>query len=327
MNIFKNKNILVTGGTGMIGIYLIEKLIKYNPKKILSVSLDSSSEMHKDVEFKSIDLRNFQNCLDVTRSIDIVFHLAGVKGSPKMANEKPASFFVPTLMFNTNMMEAARQNDVKKYLYTSSVGVYSPAEIFLEEDVWKTFPSPNDIYAGWAKRMGELQALAYKKQYDWQDIYIVRPANVYGRYDNFDPTNAMVIPSLISRCVNGENPLKVLGDGSAIRDFIHASDVAEGMLKVMEKRYNEPINLGSGEEISIKNIVDEIKINFKGLEIEWVKSDNTGDKKRLMSVEKKNKIGIKNTIGIKEGIKDTVNWFKLNKDSHYKKYNSFLENK
>ena len=259
MTIFKNKKILVTGGTGMIGIYLINELLKYKPKKIISVSLDKNINLPKIVRYKKIDLRKFENCLSVTKNIDIVFHLAGVKGSPKMANEKPASFFVPTIMFNTNMMEAARQNKVKKFLYTSSVGVYAPAKIFKEEDVWTTFPSKNDFYAGWAKRMGELQVLAYQKQYNWKDIYVVRPANVYGRYDNFDPKNAMVIPSLIARAVNGENPLKVYGDGSAIRDFIHAKDVAKGMIYVMKKKYNKPINLGSGKKISIKNIAHQIK--------------------------------------------------------------------
>ena len=109
-----------------------------------------------------------------------------------MTAQKPASFFVPTITFNTNMMEAARRCKVKKYLYTSTIGVYAPAEVFYEDDVWKTFPSPNDRFAGWAKRMGELQAEAYAIEYGWKDIAIVRPANVYGPFDNFDPTNAMV---------------------------------------------------------------------------------------------------------------------------------------
>ncbi len=326
MTIFKNKKILVTGGTGMIGIYLINELLKYKPKKIISVSLDKNINLPKIVRYKKIDLRKFENCLSVTKNIDIVFHLAGVKGSPKMANEKPASFFVPTIMFNTNMMEAARQNKVKKFLYTSSVGVYAPAKIFKEEDVWTTFPSKNDVYAGWAKRMGELQVLAYQKQYNWRDIYVVRPANVYGRYDNFDPSNAMVIPSLIARAVNGENPLKVYGDGSAIRDFIHAKDVAKGMIYVMKKKYNRPINLGSGKKISIKNIAYEIKKNIKNLKIQWTESQTTGDKIRLMSVKKSKKIGLRNETSLSSGIKDTIKWYILNKKKYQTRYNSFLEN-
>ena len=162
--------------------------------------------------------------------MDIVFNLAGVKGSPAMANERPASFLVPTITFSYNMMEAARREGVERYLYTSSIGVYAPAEYFREDDVWKTFPSPHDRFAGWAKRMGELQAEAYKIEYGWDKISIVRPANVYGPYDNFDPANAMVIPSLIYRALDGEAPLTVWGDGTPIRDFIHARDVARGMM-------------------------------------------------------------------------------------------------
>ena len=164
------------------------------------------------------------------RGKDVVFHLAGVKGSPKMTLERPASFFVPTMQFSLNMMEAARRANVGHYLFTSSVGVYQPAEVFVEDDVWSTFPSPNDRFAGWAKRMGELQAQAYDIEYGWKNISVVRPANVYGPFDNFDPHNAMVIPSLIHRAVNEAGPLKVWGDGTAIRDFIHAEDVARGMM-------------------------------------------------------------------------------------------------
>ena len=104
----------------------------------------------------------------------------------------------------------------------------------------ETFPSPNDYFAGWANRMGELQAEAYKIEYGWNEIYIVRPANVYGPWDNFDPNNAMVIPSIIKRATDGENPLKVWGDGSAIRDFIHSRDCAKGMIQVFEKGITKP---------------------------------------------------------------------------------------
>ena len=119
--------------------------------------------------------------LNGCEDVDEVYHLAGVKGSPKMCREKPADFFVPTITFNVNMMEAARRCKVKKFLYTSSIGVYQPAEIFNEDDVWKTFPSDNDKFAGWAKRIGELQTEAYLKQYGDSFYAIMRPGNIYGR--------------------------------------------------------------------------------------------------------------------------------------------------
>ena len=220
-NFFKGKKVLVTGGTGLIGRPLVEKLVHLEAD-VTVVSLDKPTNVDKSVEFINLDLRNFENCLTICKGKEIVFNLIGVKGSPKMTIENPASFFVPTITFSINMMEAARQCGVERYLFTSSIGVYEPADIFNEDDVWSTFPSPNDRFAGWAKRMGELQAQAYDIQYNWDKISIVRPANVYGPYDNFDPENAMVIPSLINRASSGERPLTVWGDGSPIRDFIYS---------------------------------------------------------------------------------------------------------
>ncbi len=260
--------------------------------------------------------------------MDFVFHLAGIKGSPDVTLRKPASFFVPTITFNTNMMEAARQAGVKGYLYTSSIGVYSPAEVFYEDDVWKTFPSENDKFAGWAKRMGELQAEAYKIEYGWDKIAIVRPANVYGPYDNFDPDNAMVIPSLVRRALDGENPLVVWGDGSNIRDFIHAQDVARGMLLALEKTTAQPINLGSGQGTSIKKIVEIIVNNMKEKpKVIWDTAKPAGDKKRVMDISRARKIGFAQSVSIEEGIRAVMDWYRENKDIASKRYNVFKEKK
>ena len=142
-NFFKSKKILITGGTGLIGRQLVNILLSYG-SKITVVSLDSPHALDNKVKFIKKDLRNFDNCLKVSRGIDFVFHLAGVKGSPEMTLKKPASFMIPTLMFSINMMEAARRQKVKRYLLTSSIGVYSSNKILVEEDVWKTFPSKKD---------------------------------------------------------------------------------------------------------------------------------------------------------------------------------------
>src|SRR3989344_148195 len=210
MKFYKNKKILVTGGTGLIGRPLVERLVEEGAIVVI-VSLDDSSRAPKGVEFIRADLREFSNCMETCKGKDIVFHLAGIKGSPMLNQKQPASFFVPIITFNTNMMEAARRQGVSRFLYTSTVGVYAPTEVFYEDDVWKTFPSENDRFAGWAKRMGELQAESYKIEYGWDKISIVRPANVYGPFDNFDHKTAMVIPSLISRAIAGEKPLTVWG--------------------------------------------------------------------------------------------------------------------
>jgi GDP-L-fucose synthase len=257
MNFYKNKSILVTGGTGMIGQPLCDMLVEAGAD-VTVASLDGAERTPRGTKFLRLDLRNFENCLSVTKNKEIVFHLAGVKGSPKMTLERPASFFVPTLQFSLNMMEAARRMGVERYLFTSSVGVYQPAEVFQEDSVWDTFPSPNDRFAGWAKRICELQAEAYQIEYNWNLISIVRPANVYGPYDNFDPNNAMVIPSLIHRALYEKGPLVVWGDGTPIRDFIHSKDVARGMMLVIEKGIKEPINLGSGNGVTIKQVAEAI---------------------------------------------------------------------
>lgn len=323
---YKDKLVLVTGGTGLIGRPLVEMLIERGAR-VRIASLDDPSRANPKAEFLKLDLTRFENCLKACEGADFVFHLAGIKGSPAMTAKKPASFFVPTILFNTNMMEAARENGAQKYLFTSTVGVYSPAEIFREDDVWKTFPSDNDRFAGWAKRMGELQADAYRIEYGWKNIEIVRPANVYGPFDNFDPQNAMVIPSLIRRAADGEDPLVVWGDGSAIRDFIHARDVARGMLLVMEKSPGVPVNLGSGEGVSVKQIVDIIVGNLKKKpRVVWDTTKPSGDKKRLMDMTRARALGFAPQVSVEDGIKETMAWYAENKDAVSKRYNVFTQN-
>jgi GDP-L-fucose synthase len=326
MSFYKDKTVLVTGGTGLIGRPLVEMLVAAGAK-VTVVSLDDPSRAPKGVTFKQADLREFSNCLEICKDQQIVFQLAGVKGSPAMTAKRPASFFVPTITFSINMMEAARRASAERFLFTSSVGVYSPAEVFYEDDVWKTFPSPNDRFAGWAKRMGELQAEAYKIEYNWDKISIVRPANVYGPYDNFDPANAMVIPSLINRAMSGESPLTVWGDGSPIRDFIHARDVATGMMLAVENGINEPINLGSGTGVTIKQIAEIVAANVPNgpLKLEWDIEKPKGDAKRLMDMTRANSYGFAPKISIEEGIKETIKWYSENKETSNNRYNAFTE--
>jgi len=251
--------------------------------------------------------------------MDYIFNLLGVKGSPAVTQTKPASFLVPMLLFDTSLMEAARRQGAKGFLYTSSIGVYSPADVFYEDSVWKTFPSDKDWHAGWAKRIGELQAEAYKTEYGWNTISIVRPANVYGPFDNFDSENAMVIPSLIKRAVVASEtgqPLTVWGDGSPIRDFVFSEDVARGMLLAAELGYNEPVNIGTGTGVTIKQLAESI---VKSLDpkpkIIWDTTKPAGDKKRVMSIERIEKIGFKISVKLEEGIKKTIAWYLKNRNN------------
>ena len=322
-NNLSDKKVLVTGGTGMIGRYLIDKLLEMNCN-VTVVSLDSPEGLPASVSFMKLDLTILDNCLIACKDQDYVFNLIGIKGSPKMSRERPASFMVPMLMFNTAMMEAAMRCNVKWYLYTSSVGVYHPAETFKEDDVWKTFPSENDKHPGWAKRIGELQADAYRIQYGRNNISIVRPANVYGMWDNFDPENAMVIPSLINRIMSGENPLTVWGDGTPVRDFIYARDCAEGMIHMVENGVTEPVNLGSGDGVSIKEIAENIRnIYNTNIDIVWDTSKPKGDAKRIMDTSRAESHGFKCKTSLEDGLRETIRWFSNNRELYKKRNNYF----
>ena len=233
-----------------------------------------------------------------------------------MTAQRPASFFVPTLTFSVNMMEAARRTEVEGYLFTSSIGVYEPADVLHEDDVWRTFPSQNDRFAGWAKRMGELQAEAYRIEYGWQKVSIVRPANVYGPYDNFNSENAMVIPSLIRRAMSGENPLVVWGDGTPTREFLYVDNAAEGIVLAAE-RYDDPtpVNLGSGVEITIRDLVEMIRnaVGFEG-SVEWDTTKPNGQPSRWLDVSRaKQSFGFEALVSLDEGIQRTVRSYRTEK--------------
>ena len=325
MSFYKNKKILITGGTGMIGIALTNSLLKEGAI-VTVVSLDKIKIKKKNLKIVNKDLRELKNCIQLCKKKDYVFHLAGVKGSPEMTKSKPASFFVPTISFNTNILEAARRCNVKRTLYTSSIGVYSPANIFHEDDMWNKPPSNNDKFAGWAKRMGELQAEAYEIEHGESNISIVRPANIYGPYDNFNPNNAMVIPSLIYKAFKSKKVLQVWGNGKPRRDFMFSEDCAEAMKLILKKNINYPVNLGSGNGISIEDIAEIIKKNInKNLKIEWHSKKSKGDNIRILSIQKLKKIGFKPRYSLEEGIKKTIDWYKTNRNISKKKYNSFLE--
>ena len=329
MGFYTGKNVLVTGGTGLIGRPLVEMLVDYGAY-VSVVSLDNIDELRNAARGNSIgiynryDLRYLDFCEVACQGKDIVFQLAGIKGSPVATAKQPASFFVPTLQFSTNMMEAARRAKVGWYLNTSSIGVYGPAEIFHEDDAWEGKPSTHDKFAGWAKRIGEMQAEAYKIEYGWDCVTTVRPANAYGPWDSFSDESAMVIPSLIKRVCNGEKPLVAWGDGSPIRDFIHARDVARGMMIMVEKQVREPVNLGSGVGVTIKDLAETIAEEL-GATVEWDLSKPNGDKKRLMDTTRAESYGFKPRISLQEGIRETINWYVKNAayDGRYSPFKEF----
>jgi len=242
-----------------------------------------------------------------------------------VTKEKPASFFVPLLMMNTNMLEAARRNGARRVLYTSSIGAYQSAEIFREDDTDFSKP-PMDMFPGWAKRMAELQVEAYRIQYGLDNFAIVRPSNIYGPGDNFDEANAMVIPTVMARVHRGDKPVTIWGDGSAVRDFLHATDCARGMvLACLRGTSGKPINLGCGHGITIREMVETLQ-KVTPFEAFFDTSKPAGFPKRVMDGAKaKAAIGFEPEISLYEGLKGTWDWFSSHADEHDRKVNYFRE--
>ena len=319
---FNGKNVLVTGGTGLIGRQVVDILCNAGAR-VKIVSLDRII-VNEQAEHVFGDLTTFEFCKEITQDMDFVFHLAGIKGSVEVTRAKPASFFVPLLMMNTNVLEACRVNRVQKVVYTSSVGAYASAEVFKETE--NLDGPPMDMFPGWAKRMAELQIQAYKIQYNLNNFAIVRPCNIYGPGDNFDPNSAMVIPSLMYRIYHKENPVVIWGDGSAIRDFAYSRDVAEGVILALYYGTGPGfVNLGSGKGYSIRELVETLN-SFVDFKYKFDTTKPSGFPKRIMDISLARRLIYYNpTTSLLDGLKETWNWFVANQDEYLDKKNYFKE--
>ena len=320
---FAGKNVVVTGGTGLIGREVV-KILDRADANVKIASLDRVKVSEK-AEHIFGDLTNFEFCKQLTKGIDYAFHLAGIKGSIEVTKSKPASFFVPLLMMNTNMLEACRVNEVEKVVYTSSIGAYSSAEVFKESEYSEEQP-PMDMFPGWAKRMAEFQVKAYKIQYNLENFAIVRPCNVYGPGDNFDPNNAMVIPSLMYRIYQKEDPVMIWGDGTAVRDFAYSEDVAEGViLALYHGTGSRFVNLGSGQGFSVRELVETLH-SFLDFNYEFDTSKPSGFPKRVMDISlAKEIINYNPTTSLLAGLKKTWEWYINNQDEYLSKKNYFKD--
>lgn len=317
---FVSKNVLVTGGTGLIGRQIVDILVQTGAN-IRIVSLDKLN-VNENVKHFFGDLTDFNFCKEICKDMDFVFHIAGIGASVKVAEKKIASHFVPMMMMNTNVLEASRLSKVEKIVYTSSVGAYENAEIFLESE-YKLNSIPMD-FAGWAKRMAEAQVYAYNVEYGLENFSIVRPSNVYGPGDNFHPENSLVIPSLMYRIYHKEDPLIVWGDGSAIRDFVYSRDVAEGIILALYYSTKSGfVNLGSGKQCTIRKLVETLR-SFIDFNYVFDSSQPVGAPKRIMDISLAREIIHYNpSTEIKDGLMKTWDWFIRHPDEHTKKMNYF----
>ena len=302
---WSKKAVLVTGGSGFLGSRVVSILKESGVKNIVVPTS------------KEYDLRLKDNCNKVTKNIDIVFHLAAKVGGIGFNNENPGELFYDNLIMGTNIMEESRQNNVEKMIALGTICSYpkfTPIP-FSENSIWEGYPEETNAPYGLAKKMLLVQSDAYRKQYQFNSV-VVFPTNLYGPNDNFDDDSSHVIPAIIKKIMFAKKAKKpsvsLWGDGTATRDFLYVDDAAEGIILTAEK-YSEsvPLNLGTGIEISIKELAEKLlKITNANLEIIWETDKPNGQPRRCVDNQKaKNEIEFEPKISMDEGLKRTVEWY------------------
>jgi GDP-L-fucose synthase len=303
-----DRRILVTGGAGFLGRQVINQLqlAGADPQKITTV------------RSQQFDLRVMENCQQVVRDRDIVIHLAAHVGGIGLNQAKPAELFYDNLMMGAQLIHAAYEAGVQKFVCVGTICAYpkfTPVP-FREEDLWNGYPEETNAPYGVAKKALLVQLQSYRQQYGFDGIYLL-PVNLYGPEDNFDPKSSHVIPALIRKVyeaqVRGEKQIPVWGDGSPTREFLYSTDAALGIVMGTQS-YNEsePVNLGTGYEISIKDLVESIceLMDYRG-EIIWETDKPNGQPRRCLDTQKAmDKFGFKAQVGFKEGLKNTIEWYR-----------------
>jgi|TARA_B110000495_G_C23042378_1_gene626290 GDP-L-fucose synthase len=303
------KRVLVTGGNGFLGSRIVSILEK---KGISDLVIPDS---------KSDDLRIKENCSKVTKNIDIVFHTAAKVGGIGLNQEKPGELFYDNLMMGVNLIEESRKNNVEKFISLGTICSYpkfTPIP-FKEENIWDGYPEETNAPYGLAKKMLLVQSNAYKEQYGFRSITVF-PTNLYGPGDNFNDNSSHVIPALIKKIQNAiksnHDSIVLWGDGTPTRDFLFVDDAAKGIILAADKyEKTEPLNLGSGEEISINHLAQLImKIMNVNLKIKFDTTKPNGQPRRCIDTEKaKNEIGFIPKTSLDVGLKQTIDWY-LNKN-------------
>jgi GDP-L-fucose synthase len=310
MNFWEGRRITVTGGKGFLGKHLIRKLEERGCKNMMFADLPE------------YDLREKENILKMyeEQNPDIVIHLAAVVGGIGANRENPGKFFYDNAIMGIQLIEYARQRGLEKFVCLGTICAYpkfTPVP-FKEESIWDGYPEETNAPYGLAKKMLLVQLQSYRKQYDFNGIYLL-PVNLYGPGDNFDPGSSHVIPALIKKCVDAKNSGKeyitVWGTGKASREFLYVEDAARGILRAAEF-YNEsePVNLGAGFEITIKDLATLIVelTGFEG-EIKWDTSKPDGQPRRMLDTARaKEKFNFRAETDFREGLKKTIDWYKKN---------------
>lgn len=303
----KNKNIIVTGGAGFLGSFVVEKLKNLGCNKIF-VPRSKEYDLTKEESIKRLyeDIRP-----------EIVIHLAAVVGGIGANSKNPGKFFYDNIIMGVQLIEYARLYNVEKFVAVGTICSYpkfTPIP-FKEEDLWNGYPEETNAPYGLAKKMMLVQSQAYRQQYGFNSIFLL-PVNLYGPRDNFDPDSSHVIPALIKKCfdakIENKSEIEVWGTGKATREFLYVEDAAEAII-LATQRYNssDPVNIGAGFEISIKDLVELIKeyTGFNG-KIIWDTSKPDGQPRRCLDTQKAEKyFGFKARTSFKEGLRKTIDWY------------------
>jgi GDP-L-fucose synthase len=308
MTFWSDKKILITGGAGFFGSQVAGQLQK---KGVLRENILVPRS-------RDIDLRRWENCVRVVQDRDIVIHLAAKVGGIGFNQAYPADLFYDNAIMGIQLMEAARQENVEKCVIAGTICAYPKFTKvpFREETLWDGYPEETNAPYGLAKKMLLVQSQAYRAQYGFNSIYLL-PVNLYGPGDNFNPESSHVIPALIKKFTeaeqNGDRFVEVWGTGAASREFLYVDDAARGLILAAE-RYNkpDPVNLGSGMEISIRDLVALISdLTGYGGEIHWDTTKPDGQPRRCLDVSRaKEEFGFEATMPFREGLKRTVAWYR-----------------
>ena len=307
MSFWDNKRVLVTGGTGFLGTHLVTKLKQKSPKAIIAPGSDA---------YDLVDQPSVARLYEDSRP-DIVLHLAGRVGGIGANRSNPGKFFYDNLLMGAHVMEFARRFGVEKFVALGTICAYpkfTPVP-FHEEDLWNGYPEETNAPYGLAKKMLLVQAQAYRQQYNFNAIYLL-PVNLYGPGDNFDPETSHVIPAIIHKCLDAIRDkaaqIVLWGTGNPTREFLYVEDAAEGILLAAE-RYNQsdPVNLGSGMEISISDLATLI-VRITGFQgrLVWDATQPDGQPRRALDVRKaESSFGFKARTSFEDGLRRTIEWY------------------
>ncbi len=313
---FYEKNVLVTGGAGFIGVNLIKGLLELGADVIATLHRKPAVIQDERITYTKCELTNANDCKQVVQGMDYVFMCAANTSGAAVMEKTPLVHVTPNIIMNTLMLEAAYEAKVKKFLFISSNSVYPVTDYPVrEEGMIKTDLFGKYFCVGWMKRFSEILCEMYAtKLKKPMKTVVVRPANAYGEYDDFEWETSHVIPALIRKIAERHKPVEVWGDGNDIKDFIYVGDLIEGMLLAMEKIDTfSPINIASGRACTIKEVLNAILIadNYQDAKIVFNSSKPTMIPKRLIDTSKAKKLlGFKAKTSLAEGIKKTVDWYK-----------------